>query len=314
MIGLGSWGQRIAARLDKLPQFQWVGLCDRSFKDLDRFSRDLGATPFRSSKTLLDFYLPDLFLISTPVESHFELLKEGLHRGCHVWVTKPVLLQRWQLDEVIQLASEKNQQLFFDHTYIFSSRFQAICDFLPLLSPIARIEAKRGHWGGWQKGSSALEELIYHDIYMSLSWARELPIGVSFKLLDEKNENERTEQLTLHFNSGLVAVLQASFGWKDRQRKVLLSGSDWKLDWDDDALDQPIRLKKPGFEEGAIQVSRSALDAIQLQFLSIAESLQESTKEPTKKRVSSEDAKTVLTIIEKARESLRNQGEMVPYA
>lgn len=308
MIGLGPWGQKVANRIGDLPEFQWVGLCDRSFKDLSTFSQRLGATPFRSTKSLFDFYLPDLLLISTPVENHYDLIKEGLLKGCHVWVTKPIVLHSKQLTEILEISTSKNLRVFFDHTFCFSERFKAIQNFLPLLSPIKTIDSKRGHWGGQQNGTTALEELIYHDIYMSLLWSRQTPVGISFKHLDQGDEP--TEQLTLHFQSSLTINLQASHGWRNRTRMVTITGSDWKIDWNDDALTNPVALKKPGFESGSIQSLEHGPDAIHSQMVDVAQCLLEN-KTPL---VEAEQALQVLKIIELARESLHRGGEMVSYA
>lgn len=310
IIGLGPWGQKVALKLSELSDFQLVALADRSFPQLETFSAAVGATPFRQINSLINFYIPDLLVIATPVESHLELIKAALEKGCHVWVTKPILLHSQELSEVLAFAEKKNLKIFFDHTFVFSSRFQAIQDFLPLLSPPVSIEAKRGHWGGWKTGDTALEELIYHDIYMVLRWSQQKPMGVSFKTFGGSEPKEQTEQLTLHFDSkadsSLICNLQASHGWKERVRSTVLKGTDWQIDWNDDLKVQPIKIQKPGHQSGELIANELGPDAIQKQFQNVAQVL----KNNAKAQVSAQEALDVLKIIELARKSKLNSGSM----
>lgn len=295
-VGLGAWGQKIHSRVSALPEFEYVGVAQRSLKNFANY---------RTLAEMLDAYLPDLVLVATPVETHFELARQALEKNCHVWITKPIVIHAKELESLQTLARVKNLHLFYDHTYIFNSQFQTISQNLSLLSPVLSIRVQRGHSGGHQNFSTALEEVLYHDIYMTRSWLKEDPKTVS--LVQEKD----SLVLELEFSKAQVS-LEGSLDWSERKRSVELKGQDWKITWNEDQLSGVLSdsgVLEPGILEPGTFFPIS-LDAIQRQFLSIAQVLRQGTAP----RVLDSEAFKVHQIIEKARLSLQQNGKALSCA
>ena len=59
-------------------------------------------------------YLGDLVSVFTPDDTHFEMTKEALERGCHVMVAKPLVLEFEQHKVLADLAMKKNRLLLVE--------------------------------------------------------------------------------------------------------------------------------------------------------------------------------------------------------
>ena len=78
---------------------------ERSFDDLGR---------------LLEESKPDIVHITTPPQSHFEIARQCLERGCHVYVEKPFTLDAREAEELVRLAERQGLRLTVGHDAQFS--------------------------------------------------------------------------------------------------------------------------------------------------------------------------------------------------
>jgi len=69
---------------------------------------------------LLSDARPDVVHITTPPESHFEIARLCLERGCHVYVEKPFTLHEKEAQILVALANEKELKLTAGHDNQFS--------------------------------------------------------------------------------------------------------------------------------------------------------------------------------------------------
>jgi len=116
IVGCGKIADSHAAQLQRIPGCEIVGVCDREelmakqlaqrfpvkqyFSDLDRM--------FKETK-------PQVVHLTTPPGSHFELGRECLSRGAHVYVEKPFTLTTEEAEELIALAQQKNLKITAGH-------------------------------------------------------------------------------------------------------------------------------------------------------------------------------------------------------
>ena len=97
IIGCGGMAGGHARRLHDSPDVDLVGLCDVSEQVvesfIDRHLAECESRPatFTQSAQLYDQLDPDAVFIVTPHTMHFGHCMEGLDRGCHVFVEKPMV-------------------------------------------------------------------------------------------------------------------------------------------------------------------------------------------------------------------------------
>lgn len=121
IVGCGKIADAHASQIQWLRGCEIVAVCDREplmAKQLyerfpvKRYFSDLGV--------LLDEARPDVVHITTPPESHFDIAKNCLERGCHVYVEKPFTLYAEQAQRLLELAQEKGLKLTVGHNEQFS--------------------------------------------------------------------------------------------------------------------------------------------------------------------------------------------------
>jgi len=80
---------------------------------------------------------PEVVHITTPPEGHFEIARQCLEQGCHVYVEKPFTVNAWEAQELIELAERKGLKLTVGHNDQFTHVAQRM-----------RTLVKSGYLGG----------------------------------------------------------------------------------------------------------------------------------------------------------------------
>ncbi len=125
VIGAGQIAKQHLGALAATPEAEVVGVCDLSpimaESTADRFGIDYWTTDYRE---LIDRQQPHVIHITTPPASHFQLARDCLLAGCHVFVEKPATLELEQLTELAGLAERQQRWLIEDHNYLLNASIQ----------------------------------------------------------------------------------------------------------------------------------------------------------------------------------------------
>ena len=112
--GLGAWGKNLARNFDEIADLAW--LCDA-----DESRRREFAARYPSARVTGDFEElladPELeaVVVATPVPTHYELAKLALEAGKHVFVEKPPAMRAHEMEELCDLAEERDLVLMPGH-------------------------------------------------------------------------------------------------------------------------------------------------------------------------------------------------------
>jgi predicted dehydrogenase len=121
IVGCGKIADAHASQILRIGGCEIVGVCDReplmAQQLYDRFPIQRS---FSDVDALLERARPDVVHITTPPESHFDLARQCLDGGCHVYVEKPVALHATEVEALIQLAQRKGLKLTAGHDDQFS--------------------------------------------------------------------------------------------------------------------------------------------------------------------------------------------------
>jgi len=121
IVGCGKIADAHASQIQRINGCEIVGVCDReplmARQLCERFPVKRHFSDFRE---LLGEVHPDVVHITTSPESHFDLAKLCLERGCHVYVEKPFTLFEEDARKLIALANEKGLKVTAGHDAQFS--------------------------------------------------------------------------------------------------------------------------------------------------------------------------------------------------
>ncbi len=103
VVGLNYWGPNLVRNFHDIADLTWV--CDLDQTHLDAIAaRYPSARATTSFDELLADDALDAVVIATPVPTHYELAKQALAAGKHVFVEKPPAMRAAEMDELVSLA------------------------------------------------------------------------------------------------------------------------------------------------------------------------------------------------------------------
>lgn len=130
VIGAGYWGQKLIERFGNILGVARVGIYD---KDPIRVSRYLGKGHFSVQgivphRPWLKGDFVDAVAIATPISTHYQIAREWLAAGKHVFVEKPLAQTAEQARELGRLAKEKGLVLMTDMTFLEDPRVARLAE------------------------------------------------------------------------------------------------------------------------------------------------------------------------------------------
>jgi predicted dehydrogenase len=116
IVGCGKIADDHASQIQRIKGCEIVGVCDREpLMARQLYDRFPVKRWFCDLQELLDEAKPNVVHITTPPDSHFEIARLCLERGCHVYVEKPFALCEDEAQRMIALATEKKLKVTAGH-------------------------------------------------------------------------------------------------------------------------------------------------------------------------------------------------------
>ncbi len=167
LIGCGNWGKNLVRNFHHLGALSTV--CDNDQKRLDFVARE-----FRGVKTTSDYdsVLRDpevsAIVIATPSDTHFNLARQALLAGKHVYVEKPLARDVKHAEELDALATERNLVLMVGHLLLYHPAVNCLKDLIASgeLGDLLFVRSDRMNFNMSRRDWSVLWDLAPHDISM----------------------------------------------------------------------------------------------------------------------------------------------------
>jgi predicted dehydrogenase len=116
IVGCGKIADAHASQIQRIRGCEIVGVCDREpLMARQLFERFPIKRHFSDLAALLADARPDVVHITTPPESHFDVARFCLERGCHVYIEKPFTLHAADAETLVALANERRLKLTAGH-------------------------------------------------------------------------------------------------------------------------------------------------------------------------------------------------------
>jgi predicted dehydrogenase len=115
IVGLGRAAREIhIPALSKLERLSIVGGADPAPP-----IADFDFALFPDLASLLRATSPDIVVVATPPDSHFELVRDALEAGAHVLCEKPFMPSMEEADAIVALARERSRRVIVNNQYRF---------------------------------------------------------------------------------------------------------------------------------------------------------------------------------------------------
>ncbi len=251
VIGSGYWGKNLVRNYHQIGALALI--CDKNETVLASFKEQY--PNIDTCMALSDVMARDDIsgiVIATPAETHFDIAREALWAGKHVYVEKPLVLDEDQGEELISLAKEQNRVLMVGHLLQYHPVFVRLKELAKSgeLGRINYIYSNRLNLGKIRREENILWSFAPHDISMILSLAGEVPDHVYATggyYLHKKIADVTTTHM--EFPSGLQAHIFVSWLHPFKEQKLVVVGDkemavfDDTQPWEDKLLLYPHKIK-----------------------------------------------------------------------
>ncbi len=195
----------------------------------------------------------DAVVVSTAVDTHFEIAAGALRAGKHVLVEKPMARTG---EEVLRLMDESERRrlvLMVDHTFVFSPAVCAIREALAA-SELGRpgyFDSMRLNLGLVRRDVNVVWDLASHDVAILHYLFPGSPSAVMVAgMSPQAGGLECLAYLTLFFPDNFIAHINVSWISPIKVRRIAIGGSQGTLLYDDLQQEDKVRIYDSGFERG----------------------------------------------------------------
>jgi predicted dehydrogenase len=327
-VGLGHWGPNILRAFIACKGSEVRRACDR---DEERLKKAASTFPHLSLTCCYEDLLQDDNLdavaIATPASQHHLMAKAALEAGKHVFVEKPLALEKEEARELIALAQTKAKTIMVGHLLLYHPAIRMLKDLIRAgeLGHLHYIYSTRVNLGQVRQEENALLSFAPHDISVILYLLDAHPTEVSAVGGDYLQEGiEDVVFLTLRFPNGALAHCHVSWLDPHKIRKFTVVGSKKMAVFDDMEPSDKVWIYDKGVEHrrefssfgeflslrfGDIHIPRVEMrEPLHIECQHFLECINQG-KRPLS---DGENGLAVLEVIEAANRSLRERGRPIP--
>ncbi len=328
VVGLGYWGPNLLRAFNQLPDAQVVTICDASEKQLRKFAAIYPAA--KNTANYADVLNdPEIaaVVIAVPAPLHYQLVKEALGAGKHVFVEKPLALNLPEAEELVTLSAKKQRILMVGHLLKYHPAVAKIKEYIDNkeIGDVFYMYSTRVNLGRIRVQENALWSLAVHDIAVILHLMNNvLPLEVAAQggaYLTK--EVEDVVFLNMYFPNKVLASVHASWLDPHKIRQLTVVGSKKMAVFNDMDGSEKIRLYDKGVDflpsfqtyseyltirDGDIHIPKIQMkEPLQIECGHFLQCIA-ANKTPLTDGV---DALRVLKVLAAAQESLKNKGRQV---
>jgi len=125
-IGAGDISILHARAIEKCPGAKLIGLWNRSQERAIQRAADFNCRNYETPEALVNDPAIDAVLVLTNLESHLEYTKLALNAGKAVLVEKPVGVSIAEIEEMNQIAKQRDLVVMPGHNYIYEAGMMRI--------------------------------------------------------------------------------------------------------------------------------------------------------------------------------------------
>lgn len=233
LVGAGSFGQKHLNAVTKVKGAQLKYVVDIDESKAKKFAGQVGAEARADYKSVLSEV--DAVSVVTPSPTHFEIAKECLNFGLHVFIEKPVCLRSIQVQELIKISERKKKVAQVGHIERFNHALRWLKEGCK--DPVSMVARREGKFRAKKWDCGVSYDLMIHDVDLALMIGGRVT-SVSSAIAAVVTSLDDVSTAILKHESGMTSVLFASRASESVFREVRL--------WDSTGLHTADLVKKSG--------------------------------------------------------------------
>ena len=251
VIGYGYWGPNIARNFAGADGVHLAAISDRNPDALKRAQKAFPAVELTSDhRDLTTSSAIDAVAVVTPVSLHYQLAREALQNGKHIFVEKPFTATTAEAEELIELAAQKNLTIMVDHTFLFTGAVRKMKELIDQgeLGNLCYYDSMRVNLGLFQHDVNVIWDLAPHDLAIMDHLIPVRPEAILATGGNHYTPHEYVAYLTIHYGNNIIGHLNVNWLSPVKVRTTLLGGEKKMLVWNDLDPDMKIKVYDKGVE------------------------------------------------------------------
>jgi len=228
VIGVGHLGKIHAKLWNEVEGVELVGVFDTNGEEAEKLAQELGVRSFPSSQVLFDSV--DGASIVTPTSIHYEVGLEGIDRGKHLFIEKPITSTVSEAKQLVELAEIKGIRIQVGHIERFNPALLAVEPYI--IQPKFFESHRLAQFKPRGTDVAVVLDLMIHDIDVILSLAKSEVTNVDASGVSVVSDEVDIANARIKFSSGAVANVTASRISQNPMRKLRIFERDAYLSID----------------------------------------------------------------------------------
>jgi predicted dehydrogenase len=327
MVGVGRWGRNLLRNFSQADRCAVTWVCDVNRSALEAAGRQVPAarSTERYGDLLTDGSL-DAVVIASSAVSHYELCRQALDAGKHVYVEKPLALRATHAEELAGLAEQRGRKLMVGHLLEYHPSVLAMREMIQAgrLGRVYYMYCQRVNLGVVRQDENAWWSLAPHDVSVICFLFEAEPVSVS--ACGQCYLQAGVEDVVfanLRFGDGRLANVHVSWLDPHKIRRMTVVGTERMVSFDDMEASEKLRVYDKGAEvretfESFAQTISLRIGDILIPKVDTSEPLRQevghfigAVLEDQQIRSDGADGARVVRILEAGSESLRRGGQPV---
>jgi predicted dehydrogenase len=223
VVGVGHLGTLHAKMLSQIEGVQLVGVFDIDQAKAQRVARECRSTAVPSLDALMGS--ADAITIATPTSTHFDVARQALRNGKHVFIEKPITPTTHEADELIALAKAQGLFIQVGHIERFNAAILAV-EKKYTINPLFVESHRLAPFNPRGTDVAVVLDLMIHDIDIILSFVQSPVVRVDANGVAVVSDSVDIANARLQFENGCVANVTASRISQKKMRKMRLFQKD----------------------------------------------------------------------------------------
>ncbi len=228
VVGVGHLGFQHARIFHQLENSELVGVFDINRERAEFVARRWKTKAFKSLEELLDNV--EAVSCVVPTSSHYEVGKEIISRGLHLFLEKPMTETVEQAEELVKLAEEKGIKLQIGHIERFNPAVLAVHKFID--SPKFIESHRLAPFNPRGTDVDVVLDLMIHDLDLILYYLGKEPVKVEAVGVPVITKKVDIANARLEFDRGEIANVTASRISIEKLRKIRMFQKDMYISID----------------------------------------------------------------------------------
>ena len=239
-MGLGKWGRNL---LNAFYEICNIGICCTTGRteNLDWLKKNFPKIKFTNRfEDIINDKKIDSIVISTPIDSHFELASKALMAKKHVFIEKPISRNISEAKKLIKIAKKRKLNLFVGYVFLYHPILKKIKELIDTRS-IKYIKFRWDKLGTFNE--SIFLNLVSHDVSIILELlGKPAKIYIKDKVGFVSNSDIITLELLFRNKRKCIIEINRISNFK-KKSVTIITAKDLFL-WQDDSLYKFNKQKK----------------------------------------------------------------------